>query len=139
MARRAAAETTKSRSKSPHMVAWGVAGLLAATAIVVSVSQLEQFVISDPRFALGGSAESGHRSGYFRVTGNYYTTEAEIAKVFKPDFGRSVYRCPHLPAPPAVAGRRLGGRSDRLPHLAEPSVGGDPGAQAGGVREGRRA
>jgi len=100
MARRAAAETAKpapngkSGAKGLRVVFWGVAGLLAATVLVVAAIKVEQFLISDPRFTVAGRAEPGSRSPDFQVTGNYYATEEQIEAVFVRDFGRSLYLCP---------------------------------------------
>jgi len=94
MARRAAVESKKPRSKTPQMILWGVVGLLTATVLVMTFVKVEDFVINDPRFILLRPADPAERGAYFRVTGNQYTTEETIARVFNRDFGRSIYLCP---------------------------------------------
>ncbi len=76
------------------MVVWGVAGLLAATLLVLAANQVQQFLISDLRFRLAGPPEPGGRSPDLLVTGNYFTRQEQVGAVFAADFGKSLYRCP---------------------------------------------
>lgn len=66
--------------------------LLAAgvMAFIFVWHQFDQFLITDPRFVLAGPTEGTDDSG-LRVEGMKHATTAQIHKVFRTDFGRSIY------------------------------------------------
>lgn len=66
--------------------------LLATVALVMLFvwHQIDQFFISDPRFVLAGPTEASDATG-LRVEGLKHATMPQIHKVFRDDFGRSIY------------------------------------------------
>lgn len=61
-------------------------GALALAAAVVVPYQVDQFLASDPHFLLA--------DGGLAIDGVVHTPPADVARVFAPDFGRSVYLSP---------------------------------------------
>jgi cell division protein FtsQ len=55
--------------------------------------QIDQFFISDPRFVLAGPTEASDASG-LRVEGLKHTALPQLQRVFREDFGRSIYLTP---------------------------------------------
>ena len=72
--------------------------LFAVTATLfmaaAAYSQVEQLLISDPRFRLPGPSNPGERSPYVQIEGLHYASEEQILQVFARDFERSLYLCP---------------------------------------------
>lgn len=82
-------------AKRPARDLWPItirAVLLASVIIAVLLvwHQIDQFLISDPRFVLAGPTEASDASG-LRVDGMKHATMGQLYKVFKDDFGRSIY------------------------------------------------
>lgn len=97
MARRATAElafSSQDGARLPRVLMWAVAGLLAATLTVFLAMQVEHFLVRDPRFVLQPPASLGMPTAGFHTSGLFYTTEAQVQRVFVRDFGRSIYLCP---------------------------------------------
>lgn len=72
---------------------WTVA-VCALIGVVWAAVQIEQFVITDKRFALQGPPEPETVSDSFEVQGVVNTSEQSVIDVFGRDFGRSIYLCP---------------------------------------------
>ena len=72
------------------VVAFGVAVL----GLVWAYMTVENFLVTDQRFALPGPPEPGQTSEFFRVEGMSNVTEEQVVRIFAADFGRSVYLCP---------------------------------------------
>ncbi len=81
--------------------AFGTAvALVAAGAILFTLTRVEQFLITDPRLMLPPLPEGATSSPNFRVYGLNHAQEEKVIDVFARDFGRSLYLCP-------IADRRL--------------------------------
>lgn len=71
--------------------------MLALCAIVGAVwlyVSIDHFLVTDSRFFLPGPPEPGLKSEHFQIEGTENVMEDQIAQVFAPDFGRSIYLCP---------------------------------------------
>src|SRR5689334_7822589 len=77
------------RFLSPRLVIAFATTLVVMGAILFAFHLAEQFLISDPRFALAGSAD-----GSLRIAGAAHASRAAIEKVFSDDEGVSVYLIP---------------------------------------------
>ena len=62
----------------------------AFMALIFVWYQVEQFLIADPRFALAGPTEASEETG-LRMEGLKHATPAQLTKIFRSDFGRSIY------------------------------------------------
>jgi cell division protein FtsQ len=98
MARRTAAEAA---SRTPvvsrrvfRMLFYGLTLIVGIVLFVYINTTVEQFLISDTRFALPGPPEPGLASPFFRIDHAVHASEQQIIQVFARDFGRSIYLCP---------------------------------------------
>jgi cell division protein FtsQ len=61
---------------------------------IYAAQQVEQFIISDPRFFLSGPPDYGLESPNLELHGIRYSSRARILNVFSRDFGRSLFLLP---------------------------------------------
>jgi cell division protein FtsQ len=80
------------RFSTPRVVAAGIVLVLLLLALVAFFNRLERFLIRDPRFALGGSEDSG--AAAVEITGANHASPGAIEAVFAEDRARSVYVIP---------------------------------------------
>jgi cell division protein FtsQ len=68
--------------------------LMAAVGFAFFYARIEQFLVSEHRFALPGPPEPESISECFRIENAGHASEQQIIDVFSRDFGRSIYLCP---------------------------------------------
>jgi cell division protein FtsQ len=73
----------------------GVAAVVAVMlGLVWAYVTIDNFLVTDQRFALPGPPEPGQTSEFFRIEGISNVTQEQVVRIFGADFGRSVYLCP---------------------------------------------
>lgn len=75
------------------IVIGAVVGVLIVVAAFIAFHRLEQFLITDPRFALNG-ADGAAEPATLEVAGAAHTSQRAIQTLFARDAGRSVYLLP---------------------------------------------
>jgi cell division protein FtsQ len=76
------------RSLSPRLIAGTLSGVVVLTSVLLGFRWMEQFLIRDPRFALGDPDNS------LLITGAEHASRRALEEVFAEDFGRSAYLVP---------------------------------------------
>jgi len=90
-AKPAAANSSRPRRFStPRLIATFVTAAVALSAILFALHLVEQFLIMDPRFALGGPDDDSS----LQITGAAHASRPAIEKIFADDEGVSVYLIP---------------------------------------------
>jgi cell division protein FtsQ len=67
--------------------------LVAALGFLYVYTTVEEFLLTDDRFALHGPPDPGVPSQAFRMEGIVNASDEQIVGVFSRDFGRSIYLC----------------------------------------------
>jgi cell division septal protein FtsQ len=90
-AKPAAANSSRPRRFStPRLIATFVTAAVALSAVLFTLHLVEQFLIMDPRFALGGPDDDSS----LQITGAAHASRPAIEKIFADDEGVSVYLIP---------------------------------------------
>ncbi|MGA3026460.1 MAG: FtsQ-type POTRA domain-containing protein [Bryobacteraceae bacterium] len=80
-----------------RVVRYGLLGIAATGLLagaIYGAQRVERFLIEDPRFALPGPAEYGQESANVHLSGVKWASRAEILRVFRTDFNRSLFLLP---------------------------------------------
>jgi cell division septal protein FtsQ len=89
--KKASAKAARTRRFStPRLIVTFVSVVVALVAILFGVHLVDQFLITDPRFALGGPGENST----LQITGAAHASRPAIEKIFADDEGVSVYLIP---------------------------------------------
>jgi cell division protein FtsQ len=93
---RAATEKGKDRGRrvAVRLLLWGVLFCFLLSGALWGAQQLEQFLITDPRFILAAPTDYGQESPGIRIDGVTFASRAQILRVFANDLGRSIYLLP---------------------------------------------
>jgi cell division protein FtsQ len=81
----------------PALIKYALIFALATSVLaggIYAAQQVEQFIISDPRFFLPGPPDYGLESPNLELHGIRYSSHARILNVFSRDFGRSLFLLP---------------------------------------------
>jgi len=82
------------RFSTPRLIATFVTAVVVLGGTLYGFHLAEQFLITDSRFALAGSAERSADDSSLQITGAAHASRAAIEKVFADDEGVSVYLIP---------------------------------------------
>jgi len=89
--RKTAANSARTRRFStPRLIATFVIAVVVLSAVLFGLHLIEQFLIMDPRFALGGPDDDSS----LQIVGAAHTSRPAIEKIFADDEGVSVYLIP---------------------------------------------
>jgi cell division protein FtsQ len=90
-ARKAAANSARSpRFSTPRLIATFITAVVLLGAILLAFHLVEQFLITDSRFALGGPGENSS----LQIAGAAHASRAAVENIFADDEGVSVYLIP---------------------------------------------
>lgn len=78
------------RFLTPRLIGTFVTAVVILSAVLFGLHLIEQFLVTDPRFALGGPDDDSS----LQITGAAHASRAAIAKIFADDEGVSVYLIP---------------------------------------------
>ncbi len=72
----------------------GIAATCLLAGAIYGAQRVERFLIEDPRFTLSGPTEYGQESANIHLSGVKWASRAEILRIFRPDYNRSLYLLP---------------------------------------------
>jgi len=76
------------------LLGWSLGGVIALLLFLWIGSKIDEFLATEPRFALAPPVETGEPSPNLQITGMKRADREEVLKIFAPDLGKSIYLVP---------------------------------------------